>query len=255
MYRLKVLKTFLRAAVPLTKLNAFRDLLEESMFRLTDRSHMSDLVPLVVTQEIADIKSEISGKPVAVIFDGTTRLGEAMAIVVRFSDSSFVIQQRLIRLQLLVKSMSGEEISRELINTLSAQYSIGCDLLVAAMHDRAACNMVALRTLTVVFPNIVDVGCFSHTLDLVGEKFTTPHLASFMVWWISLFSHSPKSTFLWKEKTGQAYHGYSATRWWSKFEVMKQLMELFGDVQPFLEENTSISPATRTKLLGMLQNQ
>ena len=60
-YRLKVLKTFLRAAVPLTKLNAFRDLLEESMFRLTDRSHMSDLVPLVVTQEIADIKSEISG--------------------------------------------------------------------------------------------------------------------------------------------------------------------------------------------------
>ena len=178
-----------------------------------------------------------------------------MAIVVRFSDGSFVIQQRLIRLQLLVKSMSGEEIARELINTLSAQYSIGCDLLVAAMHDRAACNMVALRTLTVVFPNIVDVGCFSHTLDLVGEKFTTPHLASFMVWWISLFSHSPKSAFLWKEKTSQAYRGYSATRWWSKFEVMKQLMELFGDVQPFLEENASISPATRTKLLGMLLNQ
>ena len=34
----------------------------------------------------------------------------------------------------------------------------------------------------------------------------------------------------------------------------KQLMELFGDVQPFLEVNTSISPATRGKLLGMLQN-
>lgn len=76
-----------------------------------------------------------------------------------------------------------------------------------------------------------------------------------MVWWISLFSHSPKSTFLWKEKTVKAYRGDSATRWWSEFEVMKQLMELFGDVQPFLEENTSISPATRTKLLDMLQKQ
>ena len=43
-YRLKVLKTFLRAAVPLSKLDAFRDLLEENSFHLTDRRHMSDLV-------------------------------------------------------------------------------------------------------------------------------------------------------------------------------------------------------------------
>ena len=221
-YRLKVLKTFLHAAVPLTKLSSFRDLPEENMFRLTNRRNMTGLVPYIVTQEKADIKAKILGKSVSVIFDGTTRLGEATAIVVRFVDDSFVIQQHLIRLQLLVKSMTGEEIARELINTLSAQYSIGSDLLVAAMHDRAACNMVALRTLTVVFPKLVDVGCFSHTLDLVRGNFTTPHLSSFMVWWISLFSHSPKSMFLWKEKTGQAYHGYSSTRWWSKFEVMKQ---------------------------------
>ena len=33
MYRLKVLKTFLRAAIPLTKLDAFRDLLEENAVR------------------------------------------------------------------------------------------------------------------------------------------------------------------------------------------------------------------------------
>ena len=216
-YRLKVLKTFLRAAVPLSKLDAFRDLLEENMFRLTDRRHMSNLVPFIYAQEQADIKAEISGKPVSVVFDGTTRLGEAMAVVVRFVDGSFAIQQRLIRLQLLVKSMAGEEIARELINTLSAQYSISSNLLMAVMHDRAACNGVALRTLKVVFPAIVDVGCFSHTVDLVGEKFVTPCLSSFMVWWVSLFSHSPKSMLLWKERTGQPYRGYSATRWWSKF--------------------------------------
>ena len=77
--------------------------------------------------------------------------------------------------------MTGKEIARELINTLSAQYSIGSDLLVATMHDRAACNMVALRTLTVVFPKLADVGYFSHMLDLVREKFTSPHLSSVMV--------------------------------------------------------------------------
>ena len=135
-----------------------------------------------------------------------------MAIVLRFVDDSFVIQQRLIRLQLFVKSMTGKEIARELINTLSAQYNIGSDLLVAAMHDHAACNMFALRTLTVMFHKLADVGCFSHMLDLLGEKFTTPHLLSVMVWWISLFSHSPKSVLLWTEKTGQACRGYSPNK-------------------------------------------
>ena len=121
------------------------------------------------------------------------------------------------------------------------------------MHDRAACNGVALRTIKVVYSSIVDIGCFSHTLDLVGSKFVTPCLSSFMVWWVSLFSHSPKAMLLWKERTGLSYQGYSATRWWSKYEVMKQLMDLFGDVEPFLKE-ANVSPATIEKLLSVLRD-
>ena len=95
---------------------------------------------------------------------------------------------------------------------------------------------------------------FSHTLDLVGSKFGTPCLSSFMVWWVSLFSHSPKAMLLWKERTGQSYQGYSPTRWWSKWEVMKQLMDsALGDVEPFLQEVT-LSPATVEKLLSVLRN-
>ena len=106
-----------------------------------------------------------------------------------------------------------------------------------------------MRTLKIVFPALVDVGCFSHMLD----KFCTLVLSSFIIWWISLFSHSPKSVLLWKEITGEPYRGYSATRWWSKFEVMNQLLKLFGDVLPFLE-NTGLSPATRGKLLSILND-
>ena len=65
---------------------------------LSDRRHMSNLVPLIISQEQADVKQEISGRPVSVIFDGTTRLGEAMAVIVRFVDDKLAIQQRLIRL-------------------------------------------------------------------------------------------------------------------------------------------------------------
>ena len=201
-YRVKVLKSFLRAAIPLPKLDSFRNLLEKDMYRLSDRRHMSDLVPLIISEEQEEIKLEMAGN---VMFYGTTRLGEAMAVVLRFIDSSFTIQQRLVCLQSLAKSMTREEIAIEIIGSLSVQYGITSNLVVGMMHDRAACNGVALRTLKVVFPTIVDVGCFSHTLDLVGDKFVTPCLSSFAVWWISLFSHSPKAKLLWRERTGQSF--------------------------------------------------
>jgi len=41
------------------------------------------------SQEQNLIKQEILGKYLSVIFDGTTRLGEAMAIVVRYVDSEW----------------------------------------------------------------------------------------------------------------------------------------------------------------------
>lgn len=124
-------------------------------------------------------------------------------IVVRFTDN-FVIKQRLIRFMTLAKSMTGEEIARELISALSVGYGIKPDRLVAAMRDRASVNGVAMRTLKVVFPNLLDVGCYSHTIDLAGEKFHMPNLDSFTRLWVSLFSHSPRARLWWKERTGKA---------------------------------------------------
>lgn len=42
-----------------------------------------------------------------------------MAVVLGFIDGSFSIQQRLVHLQLLAKSMAGEEIVGEIIHFLS----------------------------------------------------------------------------------------------------------------------------------------
>ena len=89
-----------------------------------------------------------------------------MAVVLRFVASKWELQQRLVRLQLLAKSITGEEIARELVNVLSVQYGISSDFLLNTMHDRASVNNVALRTLKVIHPNVLDVGCFSHTLDI-----------------------------------------------------------------------------------------
>ena len=43
-------------------------------------------------------------------------------------------------LQLLAKIMAGEEIAREIIATISTQYGIASNLVVAVMHDRVVCN-------------------------------------------------------------------------------------------------------------------
>ena len=77
---------------------------------------MADMVPFILAQEQQLLKKEISGKFVSTIFDGTTRLGEA---VVRYVDDSWVIQQRLICLKVLEKSMTGEEIAQVVMDTLS----------------------------------------------------------------------------------------------------------------------------------------
>ena len=76
---------------------------------------MFDLVPFILKEEENRISNEIQGKPDSVIFDGTSRLGEAMAILLRFIDHSFSVKQYLVCMQMLSKSMSAEEIACELI--------------------------------------------------------------------------------------------------------------------------------------------
>ena len=52
-FRVKIVRAFLRGGVPLCKIDQFRELLEEGGFSLTDRHHMSDIVvPLIHQQEL-----------------------------------------------------------------------------------------------------------------------------------------------------------------------------------------------------------
>ena len=77
---------------------------------------------------------------------------------------------------ILAKSLTGEECACQLITALSTVLSIASNLVLAAMGDRASVNDVAMRTISVVYNHMMDVSCFSHTLDHVGEKMQTPIL-------------------------------------------------------------------------------
>ena len=70
---------------------------------------MSHLTPLVQQSEKAKLKDEITGREVSVVFDGTTCLREAMAVVLRLMSGQGQKQQRLVRLMVLSKSITGKE--------------------------------------------------------------------------------------------------------------------------------------------------
>ncbi len=105
-----------------------------------------------------------------------------------------------------------------------------------------------------MYPNLFDIGCFSHTLDHVGEKMTTPILDQFAKSWINMFSRSPKSKLAWKTQTGLSVPGFSNTRWWSKWEMIRQAHDTFGDVVSFITDTTDVSPANRTRILEILSD-
>jgi hypothetical protein len=251
-HRIKVLTCFLKAGVPLNKMDCFRDLLQESSYRLSSSHHLAEMIPIVRQQEAEKVHSEINGKNVAMVFDGTTHVCEAMVIILRFIDDEWCIKQRVVKIMLLAKALCGEEVARELMVCISTELGISGNRLVASMRDCASVNNVAMQTVKVLYPNVIDIGCFSHTLDLVGEKFNTPVLDSFFKTWIGMFSRSPKTKFAWKTKTGLPIPSYSCTRWWSKWEVLQHLHASFGDVYSFLQDSELLP--SRLKLLAILDD-
>ena len=60
--------------------------------------------------------------------------------------------------------MTGEEVARQLLSTLSVAYGIESTFILAAMRDGASVNNLAMGVMKIIYPNIMDVRCFSHTL-------------------------------------------------------------------------------------------
>ena len=95
-FRFEVVDSFL--SIPLAKVDALRPMLEKHGHRLTSRCHMNELIPAVLEKEKNKLKDEPQGvKQVSVIFDGTARLGEAFAIIIRYVQDDFKPTQRLVR--------------------------------------------------------------------------------------------------------------------------------------------------------------
>ena len=206
----------------------------------TGHSHRVDCAPQV--KAIMRLSSALCTS-----FDGCTRLGEALAIVVQFL-SGWSIQQRVVRISMLAKSVNKEELLLLAREVLSTELEVMANCLLTSIHDRAAVNTAVMRTISILYPSVMNIGCFSHTVDNIGDRFAVPTLDKFMKQWETMFKHSYKAKLLWREQTGFAIRSYSPTRWWSRWECAKQVMQQWEDVLLYLRSNPSVAPKSREKI-------
>ena len=143
-------------------------------------------------------------KEASIIFDGTARLGEALAIVLRFAQEDCKPRQRLVCLEVLTKPLKGNELAQRLKPCIAVNHNFGPNMVLAGMRDGAAVNSTAIKQPLFFYPNIMDVICFSHTINNVGCHFMFRVLDTFFRYWVNLFAHSYNAKLLWKERTAKS---------------------------------------------------
>jgi hypothetical protein len=98
-FRFKTMTNFLKNGTPLLKIDGFRDYLQDiSGMSLTASTHMRQLLPSLVEQEVHTIKEEIAPHLITIIFDGSTRVSEVFSIIFRYCTNDFKITERLVEL-------------------------------------------------------------------------------------------------------------------------------------------------------------
>ena len=212
LFRYDLVESFLQAGIPISKIDSLRPFLQKYGHRLTSRGHLSEIIPQVMEKQKETLKNEIAPHDgFSVVFDGSSRLGEALAIVIRFIDKDWNIQQRLVRLETLAKSLKHQELAQRLIQCLAVDYSIQPNFILAAMRDGAAVNEAAINQIKFYFPSIFNVTCFCHVVDNSGKRFQFRILDTFFKHWNAMFAHSPTVRLAWKTRTGKAVRTHSVT--------------------------------------------
>ena len=244
--RIEVVRSLLTAGIPLAKLDKIRHLRKSGTTHLTSVSYLAEYIAFIQEQEADLLKKELAEahSTCSVIFDGSTCLSEALAILLRFVDQDWHLKQRLVRFHIV----SAQQLARALITCLSLKFNLSSDAsMVAAIRDGAAVNGAALRSMKdVMYPKIVDLVCSAHTLDNVGNRFQTPLLTEFSQWWVSLFSKSPAARLSWRERTSSDIKTCNNTRWWRVWEVQNHLLLHFWRCGTFPPRPRSLSSCKAT---------
>ena len=126
------MQAFVKSGTPSNRMKYFRDLFQEGRFTLTSSTHMSQLIPFVLGEEYKSISREILGKELSIIFGGTTRDGEVLAVLARFVQD-WDVKVGLMRFQLVKRSVNDDKLPCIIIEVLHLKLNIPQGCVLAAM--------------------------------------------------------------------------------------------------------------------------
>jgi len=150
------------------------------------------------------------------------------------------------------KSVTAEQMLGLVADALE-ENGIVRDRLVGMVYDRASVNVRVYNDMKTYWKYTAGIGCVSHTLNNVGNKFKAPLAKRFMKHWRKLLK-SNKAKLLFQEQCPDiTLKSFSKTRWWSWWEVLYQVVILFGDVWKFIWRNDlDVCPKSIQKLRQLL---
>lgn len=216
-FRLEAVAAAFRAGIPISKLDDLRPFLQKwSKHSMTGSSHLGIYISALAAAELAEIRELVKTcKSCWVIFDGTTRVDEVLAVVFRFVTEDFTIVQKLVSLAKYKDVKSHEKLATAIMKVLSTYGVLYADGCLGWSNDRAATNLAALDYLTMSYGGL-RMSCLSHTLTHVGEHAKTEELVRWGNDFIGMFSQSGgnnNAVHLWQEVMGIAWRHPGNTRW------------------------------------------
>lgn len=145
-FRYNVVESFLASGTPLERLHFFRDLLEgHGKLSLTDTSHLKAYIPKIESREVMKVKEELQQSVFfTIMFDGTTRLGEAINVVGRFCTESFRLRTRLLRFFTTKQHVNHRQLAALISRIVCSEYSLDPEHLVGLSRDSVSSKMEQL---------------------------------------------------------------------------------------------------------------
>ena len=154
----------MEAGIGLDKVDALRALLERGGESLTTSTHLADFIPKIAAREKERVADEIKDELGCLIYDGTTRLGEALACLWRQCSKNFIIMQRLVAFRTTATHMNGQALYRLLGTILLRDLAKQPEEVIADARDSCSTNGVAERMLAILCPAMALNKCISHVL-------------------------------------------------------------------------------------------
>ncbi|CAB1116923.1 unnamed protein product [Ectocarpus sp. CCAP 1310/34] len=219
-YNLTMGPSFWSCCVPLNALGnpVFEKFLAHVNVNLPSSGHLAEHIPLILEEEQAKIRDEMGDRPNALCFDATPYLCEWFRVGVRFINASGQVAQRVLRLSMLKKSMTADDIAGEVTRIVTHEYGLDPVKCRAIKRDSCAANLLAMDALAKLFRYAVVISCLPPTFNNIAKQLCTPELDTFLGKMHTLLSHSAGAKALFKEKVGVRAPSTPGHRWGSRFD-------------------------------------